>query len=206
MPLDTLENTLVHELTDLLSAEKQFAKALQTVAKNADDSGLRTMAEEHRAETLQHADNLMQAFAALGAKPERGLVCEAAKGLVEEASSTLKDEKPKGMIKDIVLMGGSLRIEHYEIAGYTAAIALARSLGKRNVVPLLQANLKQEQATAKKLQDASVYALSVAVQSETDGASPQANGSAPAANGRKTAAKKAPARKSATNGRRKAAK
>lgn len=162
MPLDTFENTLIHDLSDLLSAEKQFAKALQTVAKNADSDTLRQMAEEHHAETVQHAENLMQAFSALGAKPERGLVCEAAKGLVEEATSTLKEEKPKGQIKDVVLMGSSLRIEHYEVAGYTSAIALARSLGKREVVSILQANLKQEQATAKKILDASTQMLKMA--------------------------------------------
>ncbi|HEX8834817.1 MAG TPA: ferritin-like domain-containing protein [Abditibacteriaceae bacterium] len=154
MPLDTLENTLTHELSDLLSAENQFAKALLTVAKNADSDEVRVMAQEHHAETLQQIDNLKQAFTILGSKPERGLVCKAAQGLVEENSSTLKEEKPKGAIKDVVLLGGSLRIEHYEIAGYTAAISLAKSLGQKEVVRILQTNLAQEKATAKKVEAA----------------------------------------------------
>lgn len=183
MPLDTLENTLIHEMSDLLSAEKQFAKALQTVAKNADGDTLRQLATEHQEETVKQADTLMQAFAALGGKPERGVVCDAAKGLVEEANGTLKEDKPKGLIKDYVLMGSCLRMEHYEIAGYGSAIALARSLGKREVVALLQTTLKQEQATAKKLQDATAELLKSA-------------GTAPAA-ANSTAAKPAAAKTSA---------
>ena len=159
MPLDTLEETLAHELSDLYSAENQFAKALQQTVKNADSETVKNMAQEHHAETLAQIENLKQAFVSLGEKPERGLVCKAAQGLVEEGSSTLKEEKPKGLIKDTVLLGSSLRIEHYEIAGYTAAISLAKSLGKREVVALLQINLKQEQATAKRIEAATIELL-----------------------------------------------
>jgi len=152
MPLDTLEDVLAHDLSDLLSAENQFSKALKQVIKAADSAEVKQMAEEHLQETEGQIENLKQAFATLGQKPEKGLVCKAAQGIVEENSSTLKEEKPKGAIKDLVLACGSLKIEHYEIAGYTAAIATAKALGQREVAQLLQANLKQEQATAKKLE------------------------------------------------------
>lgn len=159
MPLDTLENTLAHELSDLYSAENQFAKALQQTVKNADSAAVKQMAQEHHAETLAQIENLKKAFVSLGQKPERGLVCKAAQGLVEEGSSTLKEEKPKGAIKDTILLGSSLRIEHYEIAGYTAAISLAKSLGKREVVAFLQTNLKQELVTAKRIEAATTELL-----------------------------------------------
>jgi ferritin-like metal-binding protein YciE len=195
MPLDTLENTLIHELSDLLSAEKQFAKALQTVAKNADGDALRQMAQEHQAETVQQAERLMQAFAALGSKPERGVVCDAAKGLVEEANGTLKEDKPKGLIKDVVLMGSCLRIEHYEIAGYSAAIAIARSLGKKEVVAILQTTLKEEQGTAKKLQDASAQLLKSGTTAPTPAPASAAKAPAKAAAPKSTSAKAASANK-----------
>ncbi|HVF09546.1 MAG TPA: ferritin-like domain-containing protein [Abditibacteriaceae bacterium] len=162
MALDTLENTLKHELTDLLSAEKQFAKLLQQIAKAADSSEVKQLAEAHHAETLAQIDNLQTAFEVLGAKPERGKVCKAAQGLVEENTSTLKEEKPKGALKDVAILSGSLRVEHYEIAGYTSAIGTAKALGQRQVTQLLQANLKQEQAAAKKLQTAAPQFLKAA--------------------------------------------
>ncbi len=162
MPLDTLENMLAHEMADLLSAENQFAKVLQQVAKAADSDTVRQMALAHLEETKQHAENLKQAFTALGQKPEKGVVCKAAAGIVEENSSTLKEEKPKGALKDLALIGGSLRVEHYEIAGYTAALSIAKAVGSKAVVKLLQANLKQELETAKKLQAATPQFLQAA--------------------------------------------
>ncbi|HEX8550776.1 MAG TPA: DUF892 family protein [Abditibacteriaceae bacterium] len=165
MPLDTFENTLIHELSDLLSAEKQFAKVLQTVAKNADGAELKAIAAQHQEETVAQAEALQQAFISLGSKPERGVVCDAAKGLVEEITGALKEDKPKGAIKDVVLIGGCLRIEHYEIAGYSSAIALARSLGKKEAVAILTNTLNQEKATAKRFSDAATVVLKASAQS-----------------------------------------
>jgi ferritin-like metal-binding protein YciE len=154
MPLDTLDGMLAHELSDLLSAENQFAKALAQTAKAADSEQVRQLAQEHLEETKQQAENLKQAFSILGQKPEKGLVCKGAQGIVEENSSTLKEEKPKGVMKDLALIGGNLRVEHYEIAGYTKAVALAKTLGHKEVVKILQGNLAQEKATVKKLETA----------------------------------------------------
>jgi ferritin-like metal-binding protein YciE len=182
MPLDTLENVLAHELSDLLSAENQIAKALGQVAKAADSDQVRQMAEQHREETQQQIDNLKQAFSVLGQKPEK-MVCKGAQGIVEENNTTLKEEKPKGALKDVALLAGSLRIEHYEVAGYTSAIATAKALGRREVVQLLQANLKQEKDTAKKVE----AAASEILKSAGSGAQ---TASATAASG-KTAAKTA---------------
>lgn len=175
MPLDTLENTLAHEMSDLLNAETQFAKALQQVAKAATSASVQQLAQEHHAETLQQIETLKQAFTVIGQKPER-VVCKAAQGIVEENTSTLKEEKPKGALKDIALIGGSLRVEHYEIAGYSAAIAIAKALGQREVTQLLTRILKQEQATAKKLEGAALPLLQAA---RAD--APTASSSAPTA-------------------------
>ena len=153
MALETLDDVLLHEMSDLLSAEQQFSKALQKVAKAADSEEVKTLAEEHLEETKGQIETLKEAFKELGAKPEK-MVCKGAQGICEENDSTLKEEKPKGAIKDVALISGSMRIEHYEIAGYTSAIAVARELGQKQVVKLLQQNLKQEKETAKKLEAA----------------------------------------------------
>lgn len=153
MPLDTLENTLVHEMSDLLSAEKQFSKALTKVKNNANSELVKELAATHFEETQGQIEVLLQAFEALGQKPEK-MVCEAAKGICEEADSTLKEEKPKGLIKDVVLLASSARVEHYEIAGYSSAIALSKALKKNQVTKLLQQILKQELAAAKKVEAA----------------------------------------------------
>jgi len=145
-------------MSDLLSAERQFAKLLQQSAKAADSEEVKQMELTHHQETLQQAENLQQAFTALGEKAEK-MTCKAAAGIVEEATSTLKEEKPKGAFKDIAILSSSLRVEHYEIAGYRAAIAVARAFGNKQVVQVLQTNLRQEEATAKKIEVASAQIL-----------------------------------------------
>lgn len=153
MALNTLEETLVHEMSDLLSAEQQFSKALTKVKNNASSAAVKQLAAEHYEETQGQIEVLKQAFEALGEKPEK-MVCKGAQGICEENDSTIKEEKPKGTVKDVVLLSGSMRVEHYEIAGYSSAISLAKALKKNQVAKLLQANLKQEQAAAKKLEAA----------------------------------------------------
>ena len=71
-------------------------------------------------------------------------------GIVAEAKEAIESEE-KGAVKDLQLIGGSLRIEHYEIAGYTAVIALAKTLGEKDIAALLTETLKEEQNTGKLL-------------------------------------------------------
>ena len=177
MALDTLKDTLKHEMSDLLSAEKQIAKLLQQVAKAADSQTVKQMAQQHHEETLGQQENLLKAFAAMGEKPER-ITCKAAQGLVEEALNTLKEEKPKGAIKDVVILGGGLRVEHYEIAAYTHAIAAAKALGYREVVTLLTENLKQEKETAQKIIAATPQFLNAAPITAGNGAQGASKGGA----------------------------
>ena len=49
------------------------------------------------------------------------------------------------------IVGAALRTEHYEIAGYTAAIAMADVLGLKDISALLTKNLKEEQKAAEKI-------------------------------------------------------
>ena len=44
------------------------------------------------------------------------------------------------------LTGAAARAEHYEIAAYNGLITMARGLGERECVGLLDQNLKQEKA------------------------------------------------------------
>ena len=60
-----------------------------------------------------------------------------------------KDEKDASF--DSGLIGAALRTEHYEIAGYQASIAMAKTLGMSEIVSLLGENLKEEVAAAEKI-------------------------------------------------------
>src|SRR5881396_2704190 len=67
MNLQTLDDVLMAELTDLLSAEKQLVEALPKVAESASSPELREAVEEHLGETRGHVQRLEKVFQSLGA-------------------------------------------------------------------------------------------------------------------------------------------
>jgi ferritin-like metal-binding protein YciE len=78
-------------------------------------------------------------------------VCEAMRGLVEEATHEIGEQDGKGPILDLVIVAGMQRIEHYEIAAYGTDIALAKALDEQELVDLLSLTLEEEKQTDLKL-------------------------------------------------------
>lgn len=147
-----LMDVLLDEMRDLYSAENQLVKALPKIVKGAGDPSLKSQIKNHLEETKNQVLRLREAFGHLGKKPT-GQHCSGMEGVVEEGTEALeKDEE--GAAKDLCLIGASLRVEHYEVAGYTVAISLAKALKQREVVSLLTENLQEELAAAKALQAA----------------------------------------------------
>ena len=77
------------------------------------------------------------------------------KGLVEEGNEHIAEHE-RGSLLDSALIIGSQKIEHYEIAGYGSARAIAKSLGNREVLDLLQTTLAEEEQTDKQLTSAAL--------------------------------------------------
>jgi ferritin-like metal-binding protein YciE len=157
MPLDDMNKLLKHELGDLLYAEKTFHKELKKTAKQTNDPAMRKRVEQHVGETEEQIANLEQAFEAIGLKP-RAEKCDGALGLKAEKDSFMEDE-PTPEVLEAFNLGSSLRVEHYEIAGYRSAIALAKTLGQQQVAELLSRNLEQEVAMASFIEQSSAGAL-----------------------------------------------
>jgi ferritin-like metal-binding protein YciE len=149
MKLESLENLFVHELKDLLSAEKQLVKALPKMAKGANSEALRAGIEEHLEQTKGHVERLEKIFGLLG-KTARAETCKAMEGLIEEGSDLLKEEGSPS-VKDAALIGAAQRVEHYEIAAYGTARTLAQLLGQDEAAELLQETLDEEKETDEKL-------------------------------------------------------
>lgn len=143
----------LHELGDLLYAENTLVKTLPKLAREATDTDLQKGFETHLSETKQHVANLKQVFEIVGekAKAEK---CPAIDGITKEHDEFMSEEKPSPVITDMFLTGAGARAEHYEIAAYTGLITMAQALGEKGAVPLLQENLKQEEAALGKLEKA----------------------------------------------------
>jgi ferritin-like metal-binding protein YciE len=149
MKLETLGELLVHELKDLLSAEKQLVKALPKMAKGAWSQNLKAAFEKHLGQTKNHVKRLEDAFKALG-EPARAQHCKAMEGLLAEGAEILA-EKWDEVVKDAAIIGAAQRVEHYEIAAYGTVRTLAELTGKTKVVKLLQATLDEEKETDERL-------------------------------------------------------
>jgi ferritin-like metal-binding protein YciE len=143
---------LVEELKDAYSAEKQALRCMQKTLKMANAPTLRDGIQRHIEQTQVQIDRVEQAIEQLDAKPGRK-VCEAMRGLVEEAQHEISQQDNKGPIMDLVIVAGMQRIEHYEIAAYGTDIALAKALGEREVVDLLSMTLEEEKQTDRQLSE-----------------------------------------------------
>lgn len=144
-----LRELLVEELRDIYHAEKQITKALPKMIKAASSEELKAGFEQHLEETHGQIERLEQCFELLGEKA-RGKVCEAMKGIIEEASETMKEDMAPEVL-DAVLVASAQKVEHYEIASYGTVMTWAEDLGEAGVAKLLSATLDEEKATDVKL-------------------------------------------------------
>jgi ferritin-like metal-binding protein YciE len=166
MKLESLENLFVHELKDLLSAEKQLVKALPKMAKGANSEALRAGFEEHLEQTKGHVERLEKIFDLLG-KTARAEHCKAMEGLIEEGSDLLKEEGSPS-VKDAALIGAAQRVEHYEIAAYGTLRTLAQLLGQEEAAELLQETLDEEKETDEKLTELAMSEVNQEAESEAE--------------------------------------
>ena len=157
-----LNEVLIDELRDMYSAENQLVKALPKLAKGANNEELKELLTLHLDETKGQVDRLKQVFELLGEKPT-GEHCSGMEGVIEEGTEALEKDT-EGASFDSGLVGAALRTEHYEIAGYTATIAMANALGMSDVVDLLTENLKEEENAAEKILGVAQSILEEAVQ------------------------------------------
>src|SRR6476620_7600946 len=153
----SLQEILVDQLKDLYSAETQITKALPKMAKAANSTDLKQGFQLHLSQTKEHALRIKAICEALKQKAT-GKKCMATAGLVEEGQEAI-DEDSTMEAKDVMLIAAAQRGEHYEIAGYTSAISLAKALGLNSAVKTLSATLTEEMATDAKLSKANESAI-----------------------------------------------
>lgn len=149
MKLNTIEALFHHELKDLYSAENQLVKALPKMAKAATNPDLKAGFEEHLEQTKGHVERLEKIADQLGVKLS-GHKCKAMEGLIEEGAELI-GEDAEDSVRDAGLIGAAQRVEHYEIAGYGTARALAQQIGHSDIADILTETLEEEKATDVKL-------------------------------------------------------
>jgi ferritin-like metal-binding protein YciE len=141
----------LHELGDVLYAEKTLVKALPTLKAEASDEELAQGFGEHLKETRQHVKNLDKAFEELG-EPAKAEKCPGIEGIKKEHDEFVANESPSQEVLDAFLTGAGARTEHYEIAAYEGLVTMAEAMGEDKVARLLNENLAQEKKALRKMQ------------------------------------------------------
>ena len=141
----------LHELGDVLYAERTLVKILPKLQEEASDEELAQGFGEHLEETRQHVKNVERAFEALG-EPAKAEKCPGIEGLKKEHDEFVANESPSRAILDAFLTGAGARTEHYEIAAYEGLVTMAEATGENEVARLLNENLEQEKQALRKMQ------------------------------------------------------
>jgi ferritin-like metal-binding protein YciE len=147
--LNSLDDVLQEQLEDLYSAEQQLVAALPKMAEAAGSDELTDAIDRHLDQTRGHVRRLEQVFEQMGQRPQ-ATTCKAMQGLIAEGDDVARTGGDP-VAKDAALIAAAQRVEHYEIAGYGTARALAGELGYDDAAKLLGATLDEESAADKLL-------------------------------------------------------
>jgi ferritin-like metal-binding protein YciE len=164
MTITSTHEMLVEQLRDLYDAEKQLVKALPKIAKAANSGELREAIEGHLQETEGQVTRLEEAFDHLDT-PAKGKACKGMKGLLEEGKEAMEEEAAEPFA-DLAIIAAAQRVEHYEIAGYGTARALAEHLGESEVAALMDQTLEEESNADSKLTEIAMALLENADEDE----------------------------------------
>src|SRR5688572_5467087 len=143
--IETLDDLFTHGLQDIYYAEKQILKALPKLIGKATSPELRKGLKKHLKETETQVARLEQIFEMREQKP-RGTRCYGIEGLIGEGDELTGNIVGKKLL-DVGIIASAEAVEHYEITRYSSLIAWARQLDRNDFADILDANLREEEAT-----------------------------------------------------------
>jgi ferritin-like metal-binding protein YciE len=81
--------------------------------------------------------------------PAKAKTCDGMKGIIAEGEEMLGEVEES--LRDVAIASAARRVEHYEMAAYAGAHAIAEQLGTREVADLLKENWDEEREADEKL-------------------------------------------------------
>ena len=144
---------MIKDLQDLYQSEMAQESELPQLATAATNEALRTALQDHATETQRQTLRLRQVLEMVGETPGgNGQVTPGVHGLVSEAHKK-SEQAQDPALRDLALIAAAQKMEHYEIACYGTARAMARTAGLDEGARLLQVTLDEEEAADKRLSD-----------------------------------------------------
>jgi ferritin-like metal-binding protein YciE len=145
MQINNFKDMFLAELQELVSVEAQLADALLRMAGAASHPELKRVLVHHRAETETQGDRLITILRKHDANPTAH-VDQAMEALIKETAKMLLMLKSDDL-RDAGLIASVQKLEHYEIAAYGTAAALAGQLDLRDEQKMLHLCMEEEKRT-----------------------------------------------------------
>jgi ferritin-like metal-binding protein YciE len=145
MEINNFKDMYLAELQELVSVEEQLGDALLRMAGAASHPELKRVLICHRWETETQRDRLTTILQKHGANPSAH-TDQAMQALVVETKkmlTLLTDDD----LRDAGLIASAQKLEHYKIAAYGTAAALAGQLDLRDEQKMLHLSLEEEKQT-----------------------------------------------------------
>jgi ferritin-like metal-binding protein YciE len=142
MQINSFKDLYLAELQELLSVEIQLADALLRMAGVATHPSLKRALIHHRAETETAALRVMTIVKKHGAD-KTAHIDQAMQALIVETLKMMMLLQSDDL-RDAGLIASAQKIEHYKIAAYGTAAALAGQLNLRDEQDLLHMSLEEE--------------------------------------------------------------
>jgi ferritin-like metal-binding protein YciE len=146
-----LKDLLLNKIKALYDIESVIIESLPELVNAATDKDLKKAFKDHLDESKDQKDRLEKIFGILEEDLER-LEAEAIRGLAKDTKWVVENID-EGNLLDINLIAAASYVEHYEMAGYNAAIRWAEKLEMKEVADLLNLSFTEEETADGKLQD-----------------------------------------------------
>ena len=151
MEISNFKDMYLAELQELVSVEDQLAEALLRMAAAASHPALKDVLVDHHAETTTQRERLVAILRTHGADATAH-VDQAMQALIVETRKML-DMLKGDDLRDAGLIASVQKLEHYEIAAYGSAAALAGQLELRDDQMMLHTSLMEEKEVDALLTD-----------------------------------------------------
>lgn len=149
MNRETMQELFIEQIRDIYDAERQLVKALPKLAKAADAEDLATALDDHLEQTKNHVSRLEEVFQIVKTAA-KGKPCKGMKGLIEEGNEAVQEED-EGPLRDLAIIAGCQKVEHYEMSGYGTVRTIAEQLGLKDAAQLLRQTENEEKQADEKL-------------------------------------------------------
>lgn len=144
------------ELKDIYWAENHLLKEIPKMAAAATSKDLKKSFQEHLKQTKTQIKRLDSIFKLLGQKPQ-GKKCEAMDGITKECQGMIEDTQAGSFTRDVALILGSQKVEHYEISTYGGLSYVALAMGREDIRAILEESLVEERNTDNLLSRIAVF-------------------------------------------------